>query len=113
MMAESLIRFVVGGAVVSAFALIADILRPKSFAGLFGAAPSVALVSLALGTLLHGRDYVAALSVSMIAGAIALFAFSVATCHLLKQGQLSALSATLIACPVWLLFALGIHSLVL
>lgn len=65
MMAESLIRFVVGGAVVSAFALIADILRPKSFAGLFGAAPSVALVSLALGTLLHGRDYVAALSVSI------------------------------------------------
>jgi hypothetical protein len=37
------VRFLVGGILVSAFAMLGDILRPKSFAGLFGAAPSVAL----------------------------------------------------------------------
>ena len=39
-MTEYLVRFLVGGVVVSAFAMLGDILRPKSFAGLFGAAPS-------------------------------------------------------------------------
>ena len=42
-MTEYLIRFLVGGVVVSAFSMLGDLLRPKSFAGLFGAAPSVAL----------------------------------------------------------------------
>src|SRR5438874_11550872 len=40
---EILIRFLVGGAVVSAFALVGDLLRPKSFAGLVGAAAAGAL----------------------------------------------------------------------
>ena len=43
---ELVVRFLVGGALVSLFALIADVLKPKGFAGLFGAAPSVALASL-------------------------------------------------------------------
>jgi hypothetical protein len=44
---EYVARFLIGGFVVSAFALLGDLLRPKSFAGLFGAAPSVALATLA------------------------------------------------------------------
>jgi hypothetical protein len=47
-MSQILIRFFVGGAVVSAFAILGDLLKPKSFAGLFGAAPSVALATLGL-----------------------------------------------------------------
>ena len=38
----------VGGIVVSVFAMLGDMLRPKSFAGLFGAAPSVALATLCI-----------------------------------------------------------------
>ena len=49
-MTEYLVRFLVGGVVVSAFAVFSDALRPKSFAGLFGAAPSVALATLAIAT---------------------------------------------------------------
>jgi hypothetical protein len=45
---EHLVRFVAGGVVVLAVASLGDMLRPKSFAGLFGAAPSVALATLAL-----------------------------------------------------------------
>lgn len=43
MVRDLLIRGLVGGLFVSSFALLADVLTPKSFAGLFGAAPSVAL----------------------------------------------------------------------
>jgi hypothetical protein len=42
-MSQIIIRFLVSGIVVSAFALIGDLFKLKSFAGLFGAAPSVAL----------------------------------------------------------------------
>jgi hypothetical protein len=38
-MGELLIRFCVGGFIVSAFALIPDLFKPKTFAGLFGSAP--------------------------------------------------------------------------
>ncbi len=47
-MNEIILRFLIGGAVVSAFALLGDLFKPKSFAGLFGAAPSVALATLGL-----------------------------------------------------------------
>jgi hypothetical protein len=46
MMLEYVLRFVVGGAVVSGFAALGDALRPKSVAGLFGAAASIALATL-------------------------------------------------------------------
>ena len=42
-MTEIVIRFFVGGVAVSLFALVGDVLKPKSFAGLFGAAPSIVL----------------------------------------------------------------------
>jgi hypothetical protein len=43
---EYLLRFIAGAIAVSAFAAFGDALRPKSFAGLFGAAPSVALATI-------------------------------------------------------------------
>jgi len=42
---DLILRFLVGGAVVSFFAMVGDTLKPKSFAGLFAAAPSVALAT--------------------------------------------------------------------
>ena len=69
-------RFLIGGAVVSCFALLGDLLRPKSFAGLFGAAPSVALATLGLAFWKHGGDYASAEGRSMILGSIALAACS-------------------------------------
>ena len=41
-------RFLLGGALVSLFALLGDVLRPRRLAGIFGGAPSVALATLAL-----------------------------------------------------------------
>jgi hypothetical protein len=54
---EVLFRFLVGGVVVSAFSAIGDILKPKSFAGLFRAAPSVALATLSLTIAGNGTSY--------------------------------------------------------
>lgn len=48
------VRFLVGGVVVLAFAMLGEMLRPKSFAGLFGAAPSVALATLGIAVHRHG-----------------------------------------------------------
>jgi hypothetical protein len=39
-MSAFIVRFLIGGIVVSLFATLGDVLRPKSFAGLFGPAPS-------------------------------------------------------------------------
>jgi hypothetical protein len=70
--------------IVSAFALLGDILRPKSFAGLlFGAAPSVALVTLSLALLKQGGQYAAVEGRSMVIGAAALAAYSFVVCQLL------------------------------
>jgi hypothetical protein len=57
-----LVRAILGGVVVSSFALLGDVLKPKSFAGLFGAAPSVALATLALAAHKHGASYAPAVA---------------------------------------------------
>jgi hypothetical protein len=56
---EYVIRFVVGGIAVSVFAVLGDVLRPKSFAGLFGAAPSIALATLGMAIAQPGNGYAA------------------------------------------------------
>jgi uncharacterized membrane protein (GlpM family) len=75
-MGELLFRFLVGGALVSVFALLGDLFRPKSFAGLFAAAPSVALATLALAAATRGSSYVALEARSMVVGCVALFVYA-------------------------------------
>jgi hypothetical protein len=108
---DYLIRFVVGGFVVSAFAVIGDVLRPKSFAGLFGAAPSVALATLGLAIWKEGAGYVSIEGRSMILGALALAAYSFAVCQILVRLRWSALATTSSAILLWLAVALGLKQL--
>jgi hypothetical protein len=103
---EYLIRFLTGGIVVSAFSVLGDILRPKSFAGLFGAAPSVALATLSLALWKQGEDYVSIEGRSMILGSFALALYSLVVCQLLMRVQWSALAATTAAIFLWLVVAL-------
>lgn len=100
------IRFVAGGIVVSAFAVLGDILRPKSFAGLFGVAPSVALATLSLALWQEGSAYVSTEGRSMILGALALVIYSFAVCQLLIRLRWSALAATTTTLLLWLAAAL-------
>ena len=88
-------------------------LRPKSFAGLFGAAPSVALTTLTLAFWKHGADYVSTEGRPMILGAIALAVYSFLVCQLLMRLRWSALAATLAAIAVWLVVAIGLKQALL
>ncbi len=74
-------RFFVGGVVVSIFAILKDLLKPKSFAGLIGAAPSVALAMIGQTILTEGTVYAAEESRSMIAGAAAFFLYACLCIH--------------------------------
>ncbi len=111
-MTEYVIRFLVGGAVVSAFSLLGDLLRPKSFAGLFGAAPSVALVTLGIAVWKHGETYAASQSLSMMAGAVALAIYSIVVCRLLMRARMRSLPTSLLSTVVWLVAAFGLWSFV-
>jgi len=66
------VRFFIGGLAVSLFAVLADVIRPKSFAGLFGAAPSIALATLVLTVSERGASFAAAEGRSMMVGGVAL-----------------------------------------
>ncbi|SFH99769.1 DUF3147 family protein [Bradyrhizobium sp. Gha] len=107
-MSEYLLRFIAGGMIVSAFAILGDMLRPKSFAGLLAAAPSVALATLSIAVVQHGPRHAAAESWTMIYGAIALACYSLAVCQLLMRCRFAALPATIIASIVWLAVAFGL-----
>ncbi len=100
-MQDYLIRFVVGGAIVSVFALFGDLFKPKSFAGLFGAAPSVGMATLSLTLWTKGAHYAAAETSSMVLGAVAMGIYSFAVCQLLKRSKLHALSAATGALFLW------------
>lgn len=100
-MTELVIRFLVGGLVVSAFAIVGDSCEPKSFAGLFGAAPSVALATLFLTVSSDGKAYTSIEGRSMIGGALALFLYSLAISRVLKSKRWSALRAAFVFIFGW------------
>jgi len=110
---DLIIRFVVGGLVVSAFAVLGSLFKPASFAGLFGAAPSVALATVTLAVLKNGREYAAVESRSMLAGAIALGAAAWIVCQLMMRRNIHALQATLCSIASWFAVAFGLWAVFL
>jgi len=110
---QLLFRFFIGGIVVCAFAAIGDVLKPKSFAGLFGAAPSVALATLYLTISSQGKIYAATETRSMIAGAVAFFIYASCASWLLMKRNLSSLFATITLMPLWLAVSFGLWFMLL
>jgi hypothetical protein len=82
--------------------------KPKSFAGLFGAAPSVALARLGLTVLMEGAAYAATEAHTMMAGAIAFFSYASFVSYVLMRYKSKALFVTVYAIPLWLGVALGL-----
>jgi hypothetical protein len=110
---DYILRFLAGGLIVSAFAILGDVLRPKSFAGLFGAAPSVALETLTLGIINQGVDSVATEGRSMVLGAIAFLVYGFVVCQLLMRFRISALAATGSALALWFAAAFGLKQVII
>jgi uncharacterized membrane protein (GlpM family) len=106
-------RFLSGGLIVSAFAVVGDILRPKGFAGLFGAAPSVALATLTLTVLTEGNQYAALEARSMIAGAIAFLAYALACVYFMARRHFRTGPTTIAMLFVWAICAFGLWSIFL
>lgn len=92
MVLELVLRFLLGGAIVAAFAALGEIFRPKTFAGIFGAAPSVAIATLALTFGKEGPTYAALEGRSMLLGCAGLFVYSAALVLVTKKAKI----------PVWL-----------
>jgi hypothetical protein len=86
---------------------------PKTYAGIFGAAPSVALVSLSLAFATEGGAKAALDGRSMMAGAVALFAYSLLVKHLVMRRRWSALTAASVLLLAWLAIALGLWAIAL
>jgi hypothetical protein len=106
-----LIRFLIGAVAVSIFALqgvLGDLFKPKSFAGLFGGAPSVALATLGLTLASDGRHFAATEAGSMIAGAMAFFVYASCVSWILMSGRFLALWVTISSLPVWAGVAFGL-----
>jgi uncharacterized membrane protein (GlpM family) len=98
---ELAFRFIVGGVVVSLFAVIGDVFKPKSFAGLFGAAPSVAIATLGLAVVAHGNAYAATESRSMMIGALAFLIYTLVCMWALTKWRLAASYVCSAALLVW------------
>ncbi len=104
---ELLWRFLLGGAMVSLFALIGDVLRPKRFAGIFGGAPSVALATLALTAHKSGVTIASLEARSMILSSLGFVLYVLIAERVLATARWSPLWVSLGALPVWGLAALA------
>lgn len=113
MIGEVLLRFFVGGALVASFALLGDLFTPKSFAGLFAGAPSVALATLALTVATKGSRYAGLEARSMVLGALAFCAYAALLSILLHRRRLRPTLAALGLLPLWFTLAAGGFVLVL
>jgi hypothetical protein len=101
---ELLYRFLVGGVVVSIFAVIGELFEPKRFSGIFGAAPSVAIATLGLTFLQHGGPTVATEGAWMVVGAIALLIYSGVSAWLVGREKAPMWLAGCAAWLAWLAF---------
>jgi uncharacterized membrane protein (GlpM family) len=92
-----------GGALVVAFALLSEGLSPKRFAGLFSAAPAVAIAGLTIAVLDKGPHDAHESAAGMIAGAAGMVAYAAAAVPLLRRTR--AATAAALSLSAWLVVA--------
>jgi uncharacterized membrane protein (GlpM family) len=100
------IKAVAGGALVVVFALISEAVSPKRFAGLFGAAPAVALAGLTITVLDKGALDAHESGLGMLAGSAGMVAYAACVVPLLHRLKSNLASAT--ALVVWLAVAAAV-----
>ena len=93
------IKGLAGGALVVAFALLSEGLKPKRFAGLFSAAPAVAIAGLTVVLIGETTHKAHENAIGMIAGGVGMIAYASAVVPLLRRKRASAAAA--IALLAW------------
>jgi hypothetical protein len=100
-------RFLLGGAIVSLFAFLGDVVRPKRFAGIFGGAPSVALATLALTAYKSGALTASVEARSMILSSVGFVVYVYVALRLLATARWPPLLVALGGLGIWALVAAG------
>ncbi|HET9623597.1 MAG TPA: hypothetical protein VFP84_19630 [Kofleriaceae bacterium] len=107
MLGELAARFFLGGAIVSAFAVLGTIFKPKTFAGLFGAAPSVGIATLGLAFYQKGAGYAGIEARAMVCGTFGMLGYCATCIALAKRHRMPVWLAAALAWLTWLAIALG------
>jgi len=92
-----------GGALVVVFALLSEGLSPKRFAGLFSAAPAIALAGLTIVIFDKGAHDAHENAVGMLAGCAGMVAYAAAVVPLLRRTHASR--AAVAALGAWIVVA--------
>jgi hypothetical protein len=93
------LKGLVGGTVVVLFAVVGEVLRPRSVAGVTSGAPSVALGSLAVTVVASGGAAAATQAHGMVAGAAALVVACLCGLDTLKR--FGAVKGSVLAVLIW------------
>ncbi|GII87874.1 hypothetical protein Ssi03_58640 [Sphaerisporangium siamense] len=97
------LRGLFGGLLVTAFALLGEMVSPKRFAGIFAAGPAVALAGMSITVLHAGSRPLADSALGMIVGSAALVVYCALAVPLV--GRLGAVAGSAAAVGVWLAVA--------
>lgn len=103
-------RFLVGGALVCAFALVSEVCAPKRFAGLFSAAPSVLTAGLAVTLIAETTEKAALTAGGAATGAVGLIAYCLAATPAIRRFKALRGSAMVVA--LWLVVAVIVWAIV-
>jgi uncharacterized membrane protein (GlpM family) len=106
-----LVKAAAGGTLVVVFALLGEVLRPKWLAGLFSAAPSIAIAGLIVTVVDKGDHAASQAALGMVFGAAGFVVFAACARPLLSRFH--AVLASALACVAWVVVALGSFLLVL
>jgi len=102
------LKALLGGFAVVGFSLIGQAGHPKRFAGLFSAAPSVALASLAMTVVAKGADATLPYAQGMLIGSAGMVAYCLVSLVLINR--LHALVGSSLAWLAWLAVAGGLYA---
>ena len=110
---ELVVRFLLGGTIVSLFAVVGGAFKPPSFAGLFGSAPSVAIATLSLAFANEGAGHAATGARSMMIGAAGLIAYSAACGWTVPRPGIPVWAAAGFCWLMWFVVTFGLRALVI
>lgn len=100
-----ILRALIAGAFVVAFSLLGTALKPKRFAGLFSAAPSIALANVVVVVASQGNHAAGDDLLAMTFGAVGFVAY----CLMERQTlpRMTAAAASAVSTLAWVAIALG------
>ena len=110
MLTELVVRFVLGGAIVTAFAVLGELVSPKTLSGIFGAAPSVAIATLALAFHKHVPSTIATEARAMLIGCAGMLAYCFACVRAAALRRVPVWLGALAAWLVWGAVAFGLEA---